>query len=113
MEPTRRPGKAKKKESSLFRTVMVIGTAVMLLVIAYDVYKMKLEEDAKLAQTLAQPSMAIVQTESLKSYLDAQVKNSAAPDSALASVMLQGMEVSNAFPHCCCVSVELAQYYTM
>jgi hypothetical protein len=78
--------KVKKKESSLFRTVMVVGTAVMLIIIAVDVYRMKQNE----AATLAQSSMAVVQTES---PLDVLVKESVAPDSAKAAVMLQGMQV--------------------
>jgi hypothetical protein len=78
--------KVKKKESSLFRTVMVIGTAAMLIFVAVDVYRMKQNE----AATLAHPSTALVRTES---PLDALAKESVAPDSAKAAAMLQGMQV--------------------
>lgn len=64
---------------------MVVGTFVMLLAIAYDVYKTKLEETA----SLAQPSMEVMKTD----FLETIVKESQNPDSAKAAAMLQGMQV--------------------
>lgn len=91
-----RPKKEKKQDGSVFRTVMVFGTFIMLLVVSYDTYltQSKKNEEAKQLSMIQEKPMdgclggICDQTSGFSKKVDASVV-----EQVVASRLQHGIEV--------------------